>query len=78
MAFGGHAAILRKALGSAPLRTDSSDPLLYAAALLVLIVAAIFAMGAPARRGGIRSGGSLALRIAGRCDRQTVEPRRSY
>ncbi len=45
------AAVLRKTLGGAPLRIDSSDPLLYAAALLVLIVAATFAMGAPARRG---------------------------
>jgi ABC-type lipoprotein release transport system permease subunit len=45
------AAVLRKALAGAPLRIDSSDPVLYAAALLVLIAAATLAMGAPARRG---------------------------
>lgn len=45
------AAVLRKALAGAPLRIDSSDPLLYAAALLVLMAAAALAMGGPARRG---------------------------
>jgi ABC-type antimicrobial peptide transport system permease subunit len=45
------AAVLRKTLAGAPLRIDSSDPVLYAAALLVLIAAATLAMGAPARRG---------------------------
>jgi ABC-type antimicrobial peptide transport system permease subunit len=45
------AATLRKALDGAALRIDSSDPLLYVAALLVLGVAAALAMVAPARRG---------------------------
>jgi ABC-type antimicrobial peptide transport system permease subunit len=45
------AATLRKALDGAPLRIDSSDPLLYAAALLVLATAALAAMAAPAKRG---------------------------
>jgi hypothetical protein len=45
------AASLRKALAGAPLRIDSSDPLLYSGALLVLAASALLAMAAPAKRG---------------------------
>jgi len=45
------AAGLRKTLADAPIRIDSSDPLLYGAALMVLAVAALTAMAAPAKRG---------------------------
>jgi hypothetical protein len=47
------AAVLRKALAGAPLRIDSSDPVLYAGVLLVLSAAAMLAMGEPARRGAL-------------------------
>jgi energy-coupling factor transporter ATP-binding protein EcfA2 len=45
------AAALRKMLGNLPLRIDASDPLLYLGAALLLAVAAVAAMAAPARRG---------------------------
>ncbi|MES1257799.1 MAG: hypothetical protein ABUS51_05195, partial [Acidobacteriota bacterium] len=45
------AAGLRVLLGNAPVRIDSSDPLLYAGAALLLALAALVAMVAPARRG---------------------------
>jgi len=45
------AASLRKTLDTGPLRIDSSDPLLYVAAALLLVAAATLAMAFPARRG---------------------------
>jgi hypothetical protein len=45
------AASLRQNMKGMPLRLDSSDPLLYGGAALLLAVAAILAMAGPARRG---------------------------
>ena len=45
------AAALSKTLDTGPLRIDSSDPLLYVAAVLLLAAAAIAAMFLPARQG---------------------------
>jgi predicted permease len=45
------AAALGKTLDTGPLRIDSSDPLLYIAAVLLLTAAAMAAMFLPARRG---------------------------
>ncbi|HXA52681.1 MAG TPA: FtsX-like permease family protein, partial [Candidatus Acidoferrum sp.] len=45
------AATLRENLKGTPLRVDSSDPLIYIAAVLLLGAAALAAMFAPARRG---------------------------
>jgi ABC-type antimicrobial peptide transport system permease subunit len=44
-------AALRKTLDTGPLRIDSTDPLLYLAAVLLLLVAALVAIAPPARRG---------------------------
>jgi predicted permease len=45
------AASLRQNMKGSPLRLDSSDPLLYGGAALLLAVAAVLAMSGPARRG---------------------------
>jgi predicted permease len=45
------AASLRENLKGSPLRIDSSDPLIYIAAMLLLATAAVVAMFGPARRG---------------------------
>ena len=45
------AASLRQNMKGTPLRLDSSDPLLYAGAALLLAAAAALAMSGPARRG---------------------------
>jgi ABC-type antimicrobial peptide transport system permease subunit len=45
------AATLRQNMSGTPLRLDSSDPLLYGGAALLLILAAVLAMTGPARRG---------------------------
>ncbi len=45
------AAALRKTLDTGPLRIDSSDPMLYLAAVLFMAAAAMAAMLVPARRG---------------------------
>jgi putative ABC transport system permease protein len=45
------AATLRENLKGTPLNVDSSDPLIYIAAVLLLGAAALAAMFAPARRG---------------------------
>jgi len=45
------AATLRENLKGSPLRIDSSDPLIYIAAMLLLAAAALVAMFGPARRG---------------------------
>ena len=45
------AASLRENLKGSPLRIDSTDPLVYVAAVTLLATAAIFAMVGPARRG---------------------------
>jgi hypothetical protein len=45
------AASLRQNMQGTPLRLDSSDPLLYGAAALLLAVAAALAMSGPARKG---------------------------
>jgi len=42
---------LRENLRGSPLRIDSTDPLVYGAALLLLVIAAAIAMIGPARRG---------------------------
>ena len=47
----GLAASLRQNMSGTPLRLDSSDPLLYAGAALLLAIAALLAMMGPARRG---------------------------
>ena len=47
----GLAASLRQNMSGTPLRLDSSDPLLYAGAALLLAAAAVLAMTGPARRG---------------------------
>jgi putative ABC transport system permease protein len=47
----GLAASLRQNMKGTPLRLDSSDPLLYGGAALLLAAAAILAMSGPARRG---------------------------
>jgi hypothetical protein len=47
----GLAASLRQNMSGTPLRLDSSDPLLYGGAALLLAVAAALAMSGPARRG---------------------------
>jgi predicted permease len=44
-------AVLRKTLSTGPLRIDSTDPLLYLAAALLLIGAGAMAIAPPARRG---------------------------
>jgi len=45
------AAGLRQSVQGSPLRLDTSNPLLYLAAALLLGIAALLAMIAPARRG---------------------------
>jgi len=45
------AASLRQNMKGTPLRLDSSDPLLYGGAALLLAAAAVLAMSGPARRG---------------------------
>ncbi len=45
------AASLRENMSGTPLRLDSSDPLLYGGAALLLATAALLAMAGPARRG---------------------------
>ena len=45
------AATLRENLKSTPLRIDSSDPLVYGSAIVLLAIAAVMAMIGPARRG---------------------------
>ena len=45
------AAALRRTLDTGPLRIDSADPILYLAAVLLLVTAAIVAIAVPARRG---------------------------
>ena len=45
------AAALRENLKGSPLRIDSSDPLVYGAAILLLAITAVIAMIGPARRG---------------------------